>query len=58
MADSVIVTSKLKEAVKGQGLRMDGNLKDALDAKVQSILKEAAGRAKANNRGTLRPHDL
>lgn len=58
MADSIIVNSKLKEAVKGHDLRMDGSLGEALNAKVAAMLKEAADRAKANNRGTLRPHDL
>lgn len=58
MADSLIVQSKLKDAVKGLDLRMDSNLADALNAKVAAILKDAANRAKQNGRGTLRPHDL
>lgn len=58
MADSVVVTSKLKEAIKGMDLRMDGNLPDAVDAKVREILKQGAERAKENGRSTLRPYDL
>jgi hypothetical protein len=58
MADSVIVQSKVKEAVKGLDLRMDSTLPDALNEKVHQLLAAAAERAKANNRGTLRPHDL
>ncbi len=58
MADSVVVQSKLKEAVKGLDLRMDSSLPDAVNAKVQQMLKDAAARAKSNNRGTLRPYDL
>lgn len=58
MADSLIVQSKLKDAVKALDLRTDGNLADALNNKVQALLQEAAKRAKENNRGTLRPHDL
>jgi len=58
MADSLIVQSKLKDAVKGLDLRMDSSLADALNAKVAAILKDAANRAKQNGRGTLRPHDL
>ncbi len=58
MADSVVVQSKVKEAVKGLELRMDGNLPDALNDKVHAILKDAAKRAKENGRSTLRPHDL
>ena len=58
MADSVVVTSKVKEAVKGLDLRMSGDVPDALNEKVQAILAEAAKRAKENGRGTLRPYDL
>ncbi len=58
MADNVVVTSKVKEAVKGHELRMSGDVPDALNAKVQEILKAAAQRAKDNGRGTLRPYDL
>jgi histone H3/H4 len=58
MADSLVVQSKIKEAIKGLELRMDSNLPDALNAKIAAILKDAANRAKQNGRGTLRPHDL
>jgi histone H3/H4 len=58
MAESVVVQSKVKEAVKGLELRMDGNLPDALNQKVQQILQDAARRAKENGRSTLRPYDL
>lgn len=58
MADSVVVTSKLKEAVKGLDLRMSGDVPDAVNAKVQEMLRAAAKRAKENGRSTLRPYDL
>jgi len=58
VADSVVVTSKLKEAVKGLDLRMSGDVPDAMNAKVQEILRAAAKRAKENGRSTLRPYDL
>lgn len=58
MADSIIVQSKVKETVKGLELRMDSGLPAALDDKINAMLAEAAERAKHNNRGTLRPHDL
>jgi predicted ATP-dependent protease len=58
MAESVVVQSKLKDAVKNLELRMDGNLPDALNQKVHELLQEAAKRAKENGRSTLRPHDL
>ncbi|MEX1162227.1 MAG: hypothetical protein WEB03_01480 [Nitriliruptor sp.] len=58
MADSLVVNSKLKEAVKGLDLRMDSSLGEAVNAKINAMLKDAAERAKSNNRGTLRPYDL
>lgn len=58
MADSLVVQSKVKEAVKGLELRMDSSLPDALNDKITELLKDAAARAKENGRGTLRPYDL
>lgn len=58
MADSLVVNSKLKEAVKALDLRMDSSLGEAVNAKIDAMLKDAAERAKNNNRGTLRPYDL
>ncbi len=58
MADSVVVTSKVKEAVKAQDLRMSGDVPDALNDKVTEMIRAAAKRAKENGRGTLRPYDL
>ncbi|MFP4148296.1 MAG: DUF1931 domain-containing protein [Nitriliruptoraceae bacterium] len=58
MADSLVVQSKVKEAVKGLELRMDSSLPDALNEKIAEMLAAAATRAKENGRGTLRPYDL
>lgn len=58
MAESLVVQSKVKEAVKGLELRMDSGLPDAINEKLAAMLAEAAERAKANGRGTLRPYDL
>ncbi|GGI09539.1 DUF1931 domain-containing protein [Egicoccus halophilus] len=58
MAESLIVQSKVKEAVKGLELRMDSSLPDALNEKINALLQDAAARAKENGRGTLRPYDL
>jgi histone H3/H4 len=53
---SLIVRSKVKSAIKG--MRFAGDLYNALDKKVEEILKEAAKRAKGNGRATIRPVDL
>lgn len=58
MADSIIVQSKAREAIKALDLRTDSNVVDALNGKVHAMIKDAAARAKSNGRGTLRPYDL
>jgi histone H3/H4 len=55
MAD-LIVKSKIKEAVKD--LNVSGDVAEALNKKVEELLKEAAERAKANGRRTLQARDL
>ena len=53
---SLIVRSKVKSAAKG--VRVSGDFYDALDKKVQEVIKQASVRAKGNKRSTLRPVDL
>jgi hypothetical protein len=53
---SLIVRSKVKSAVKG--MRFAGDFYNALDKKVDAVVKEAAKRAKDNGRATIRPCDL
>jgi histone H3/H4 len=53
---SLIVRSKIKSTVKG--MRVSGDFYNALDRKVQDVMREASRRAKANGRATIRPDDL
>jgi histone H3/H4 len=53
---SLIVRSKVKKAAKG--MRVSGDFYDALDKKVQEVIRQASVRAKGNKRATLRPADL
>lgn len=39
-------------------IRLGSKVPDALDKKIESLLKEAAERAKANKRNTVLPQDL
>ena len=55
---NLVVGSKVKEAVKAHGYRMAGDFGDALNLKVHELIAGAAARCGANNRGTVRPHDL
>lgn len=52
----LIVKSKIKEVVKE--MRVSVELADALNKKVETILKEASERAKANHRTTILPQDI
>ena len=52
----IIIKSKLKEVIKE--LRVSASLAEALNKKVEKILKEAEERAKANHRTTVLPQDL
>lgn len=56
MTTDLIVKSKIKEAV--QELNVSGEVPEALNRKVEQLLKEAAERAKANGRRTLQARDL
>lgn len=55
---NVIVTSKVKEAVKASDVRMAGDFPEALNAEVQATIDKAIARAKGNDRRTVRPSDL
>ncbi len=61
MGDLLVVQSKVKETAKkvgGKDLRFSGDAVKALSDKVVGILKDAAVRAKANGRKTVKPQDL
>lgn len=56
--ETLVVGSKVKDFIKDAELRSDGDLIDALSAKVEEILKAAMNRCKENGRSTVRPCDL
>ena len=58
MSEVLVVTSKVKEAIKAQGCNTAGDAVDALSAKVNAMVKDAAERAKANGRKTVRGVDF
>ena len=57
-AVTVIVASKMKRVLRDRGMRTDGQLMDAVNARVVLMLEQAAEHAKAEGRATVRPHDL
>lgn len=55
---NLVVASKVKETIKTKGCHTSGELIDALDKKVLSLLDEACKRTKENKRSTVKPADL
>ena len=53
---SIIVKSKIKE-IAGD-FNVAGDVAEALNTKVEQLIRDAAERAKANNRKTLMAKDL
>ncbi len=53
---SLIVRSKIKQAC--EGMNVAGSVADALENKVQELLKGAVERARANKRKTVMPQDI
>ena len=58
MAELLVFGSRVKEIIKKQKMNMSGDFLNGLSKKVESIVKEAAARAKANKRKTVRAYDL
>lgn len=56
--ETLVVGSKVKDFIKEEELRTDGDLIDALSEKVSEMLKGAMKRCKENGRSTVRPCDL
>ena len=56
--ETLVVGSKVKDRIKEEELRTDGDLIDALSERVDELLKSAMKRCKENGRSTVRPCDL
>jgi hypothetical protein len=56
--DSVVIASKLKEAVRSHDIRMASDFVHAVSEQVHDLVEKAVNRARANRRGTVRPEDL
>jgi histone H3/H4 len=55
----LVVKNKIKEVLpKDSGLRLSVDLPEALNKKIEEIIKKAAERAKSNHRTTILPQDV
>ena len=58
MSEVLVVTSKVKEAIKAEGCNTASDAVEAISTKVTAMVKDAAERAKANGRKTVRGVDF
>ena len=56
--DVLVVASKVKAYIKSKNMMTSSDAIATLSDKVCAILDEAAARAKANRRSTVKPQDL
>ena len=56
--EMLLVGSKTKAALKDTGLNVAGDALDGLNAVVHWYIQQAAARAQANGRKTVRAHDF
>ncbi len=56
--DTLLVVSKVKNALKDQDVNVGEGSLEALNGLVRWYIKQASLRAKANGRKTVRPHDF
>ena len=56
--ETLVVVSKVKDYVKGQGLQTSETAVDALSNAVRELLDKAIARAKDNGRQTVKDRDV
>jgi histone H3/H4 len=56
--EQLIVGSKVKAAIRENGCMTSGELLEALNAEVHTLLENACARATNNKRSTVRAHDI
>ena len=56
--EALVVASKVREQIKGAGCATGGDAVEGLNQWVQWLVGQAAARAKANGRKTVRAHDF
>ena len=58
MAEILVVQSKIREMIKGEGCSTSQEAVEALSAEVGRIIKKAIERTKANGRKTVKGADI
>ena len=56
--EMLLVGSKVKQALRDQGVNVGGDVLEGLNGMLYWYVEQAAKRAKANGRKTVRAHDI
>ena len=56
--EMLLVGSKTKEALKGEGFNVSSETLEAMNEYVYWLVEQAQRRCEANGRKTIRPHDI
>ncbi len=58
MSELLVVASKIRTYLKAKNAKMSGDLPEAINKKVMSMLDDAAARSQGNKRTTVKPQDV
>jgi hypothetical protein len=58
MSELLVVASKVRAYLKDKNAKMSGDLPEAINKKVMSMLDDAAARSRGNKRTTVKPQDV
>lgn len=58
MAETLVIASKVREAVKASGKSMSGDFPDKISQKVHALINDAVARAGENGRATVMAKDV
>ena len=58
MSELLVVASKVRAYLKGKNAKMSGDLPEAINKKLMTILDDAVGRSRGNKRTTVKPQDV
>lgn len=58
MSELLVVASKVRAYLKEKDAKMSGDLPEAINKKIMTVLDDAVMRSKGNKRTTVKPQDI
>lgn len=58
MSELLVVASKVRSYLKVKNAKMSGDLPEAINKKIMTLLDDAVGRSRGNKRTTVKPQDV